>query len=197
MAETLVAPVSVEEAEPRPLRWTRAAYSRMAEFGLLPQDPGTELIDGVIYRKMSQGNAHILATKLIFRALLAAFGPDFDLSMQTTLPLGDSSAPDPDVLVLRGEPRDYDGRDPDPTTDVVLVVEVSDSTLATDRNAKVRLYAAHGVPKYWIVDLRHRTLEVRRRPYGEGYAETLVLSEGESVTIGNGTIAVADVLPKA
>ena len=167
----------------------------MAEAGLLGPEPRTELIDGVIYRKMSQGNAHILATKLIFYALQAAFGEACHLAMQSTLALRDD-APEPDVLVLRGEPRDYEGRDPDPQADVALVVEVSDSTVRFDRGTKTGLYARYGVPEYWIVNVPGRTLEVRREPRAEGYAETRVYAEGESVPVGSGAVRVADVLPR-
>lgn len=168
----------------------------MSESGLLGSEPRTELIDGVIYQKMSQGNAHILATKLVYRALLAAFGPSFDLSMQVTLRLEDG-APEPDVLVLRGDPRDYDGRDPDPRADVILVVEVSDTTLSFDQRTKASLYARHGVAEYWIVNVTGRTVEVRRHPGADGYAEALVYAEGESISAGEGAVAVADVLPKS
>lgn len=100
------------------------------------------------------------------------------------------------MLVLRGGPRDYEDRDPDPAVDVVLAIEVSDSSLAFDRKRKAVPYAHHGVPDYWIVNLRERTLEVRRGPGEEGYAEARVYAEGESVPVGGRSIRVADVLPR-
>ena len=169
----------------------------MAEVGILREGAGTELIEGRIYQRMSQSNVHITAVRYASRALRMVLGTGHDLSMQTSLPLNRHNEPGPDIVILRGQPADYDGRDPDPASDVVLVVEVSDSSLRKDRIDKVSLYAAHGVPEYWIIDLRHRTLEVRRRPIQGGYAETLVLGETESVAIGEGTIAVSALLPKA
>lgn len=76
---------------------------------------------------------------------------------------------------------------------------MSDSTLADDRGRKARLYANHGLPKYWIVNLRDRTLEVRRspRPETEDYFETRVYREGETAEVGGKLVAVADLLPKA
>lgn len=192
MAQTLANP----ERAPAPRRWTRQEYLRLAEAGYLGDEPRTELIDGQILQTMPQGNAHVLAVSLVFYALQAAFGGGYHLRSQSSLPLGEEAMPEPDVVVLRGSPRDYDGREPDPREDIVLVVEVSDSTLAFDRTIKTALYARHGVPEYWIVDLPHHTLEVRRRPLDEGYAETLILREDESVAIGGGTVAVFDVLPK-
>ena len=193
MVETPPDPRPVEEG-PLPKRWTREEYLGMAEKGFLGEGSRTELIDGNILDKMPQGNAHILAVKLLFYALQAAFSEESHLAVQSTLPLSDDAMPEPDLLVLQGGPRDYSGRDPDPKADILLLVEVSDTTLTFDRTDKTRLYAANGVPEYWILDLRHRTLEIRRRPLGEGYAETLILQADETVTVGNGTILVADVL---
>lgn len=160
------------------------------------KEPRTELIDGLIVCKMPGGNAHFLAVSLVFYALQAAFGVGHHLRMQSSLPLSDEAMPEPDVVVLRGSPRDYDGRDPDPTRDVALVVEVSATTLSYDRTTKTALYARHGVPEYWIVDLTARTLEVRRRPLGGGFAETRVYVEGEAIPIREGEIAVTDLLPR-
>ena len=120
----------------------------MAEKGFLGEGSRTELIDGKILDKIPQGNAHILAVSLLFYALQTAFGKDDHIRTQSTLPLSDDAIPEPDLLVLRGGPRDYKGRDPDPKTDILLLVEVSDTTLAFDRVDKVRLYAANGIPEY-------------------------------------------------
>lgn len=195
MAQTRAAPTLAEG--PVPLRWTREEYMRLSEGGFLGPEPRTELIDGQILQKMSQGNAHILAVKLTFYALQAALGKAYHLGMQVSLPLGDSAMPEPDLVVLRGHPRDYDGRDPDPRDDVMLVVEVSDTTLAFDRSVKTVLYASQGISEYWLLDLRHRRLEIRRRPLGEGYAETIVLEENQAVSIHDGEILVGDLLPRA
>lgn len=169
----------------------------MAEVGLLPEDSGTELIGGVIYERMPQGRPHNLALKLAYYALQAAFGPGFHLAIQMSFPLNEEGEPEPDALVLRGAPRDYGDRDPDPATDVIVALEVSVTSLAFDRTEKSALYARHGVPEYWIVNVPERTVEVRRYPRPEGYAETRVYAEGESVPAGGGVVAVTDVLPKA
>ena len=200
MAQTLEAPVAVvafeEEEEAGPRLLTIAEFERLPD-DLFPEGERVELIDGLIYRKMSQNEPHISALDAVFAALQEAFGPGFYLRMQAPLKYGDHNAPEPDVYVLRGTWRDYDGRRPDPVTDVPLVVEVSDASLAKDRRVKAGLYARAGLPEYWIVNLRDRTLEVRRKPEAGEYTETLVLHEGKSVGIGNGTVAVSDVLPRA
>lgn len=168
----------------------------MAEVGLLPEGPGTELIDGVIYEKMPQSKPHIATIRRVVQALRAIYGTGFDVNAQLPLPLAGANEPEPDVLVLRGKAEDYDGRDPDPMADVVLAVEVSVSSLGYDRRTKAALYARHGIPEYWIVNVPGRTVEVRRGPVGEAYANTRVWAESESVPVGSGIVAVADLLPK-
>ncbi len=199
MATTLNHPTPlVPEADesPAPHRWTYDEYVRIHEAGVFGEGVRTELIDGRIYIRMPQKNAHIIAVQLVFRALQAVFGEGFNLAMSLPMKMeGDS--PEPDVRILRGEIEDYDGRAIEATKDVALVVEVSDTTLAFDRRTKVRLYAHHGISEYWIVNLRERTLEVRRRPFGEDYAETVVYRGDESVAVGEATVAVASLLPKA
>ena len=198
MATTLDHPTPVvpDVEEPAPHRWSHDEYLRIHEAGVLGEGVRTELIDGRIYLKMPQKNAHIIAVQLVFEALQAAFGAGFNLAMGLPMKMEEDS-PEPDVRVMRGKIRDYDGREIDAANDVALAVEVSDTTLAFDRRTKVRLYARHGIPEYWIVNLRERTLEVRRRPFGEAYAETLVLREDESIPVGGRAVAVASLLPKA
>lgn len=199
MAQTLDAPVEMvasEEIEFGPRLMTIEEFDRLPD-DLFPEGKGVELIDGLIYTKMSQNDPHVTALSAVFAALQEAFGPGFHLWMQVPLKYGTHNAPEPGVYVLRGTWRDYDGRRPDPLTDVPLVVEVSDSSLAKDRRLKAGLCARAGLPEYWIVNLRDRTLEVYRRPEQGAYTEMIVLHEGKSVAAGSGTVAVADVLPRA
>ena len=181
----------------KPHRWTREEFHRMSASDVLPEGARWELLDGEIYPKMGGGNAHITAGQAVAAALRAALGAGFDVSSQYPLPLGEENEPEPDVMVLRGSWRDYDGRDPDPALDVVIAVEVSSSSVRRDQGIKARLYEAAGVPEYWIVNLPDRTLEVRRRRYEGVYGETLILHEGDSAKVGNGAVAVSDILPGA
>lgn len=198
MATTLATPVPPASVERGPRRLTIEEYEAIPE-GVFPEGERLELIEGLIYTKMGQNDPHITALFAVFAALQEAFGPGFHLGMQVPLKLGDDSKPEPDVTVRRGTWRDYDGRRPDPKTDVPLLVEVSDTTLAEDRGRKVRLYAKYGIPEYWIVNLKDRTLEARRGPRAESedYFETLVYREGETATIDGKPVAVADLFPKA
>lgn len=197
MAQTLVAPVPVAEREPHPRLWTREEYHRMTEVGLLPDGPGFELIDGVIYGKMAQSKPHVATVRYAFRALQAAFGPGFNVLMGLPLPLGERGESEPDAMVLRGEAEAFEDRDPDPRTEVALAVEVSVTSLAFDRTEKAALYARHGVPEYWVVDVLGRTVEVYRAPVSDGYREVQVYGEGESLMVNGRPVAVADLLPRA
>ena len=156
MATTLVAPVSTDVPEPR--RWTVKEFDRIPD-GVFPEGERLELIEGLIYTKMGGGLAHITALRAVFAALLEAFGKGFVVSMQIPVALDDGSKPEPDVLVLPGKWQDYDMRHPDPATEIALVVEISETSLAYDRGPKSHMYAANGVPEYWILDLATRSLE--------------------------------------
>ncbi len=198
MATALVNPDASASVESGPRRLTIAEYEAIPNH-VFPEGERVELIEGLIYTKTGQNDPHITALRAVFAAFQETFGAGFNLSMQTPLKLGNASAPAPDITVLRGAWRDYDGRRPDLLKDVPLLVEVSDTTLTEDRGRKARLYAKHGIPEYWIVNLRDRTLEVRRGPRAESedYFETLVYREGETATVNDRPVAVTDLLPKA
>ena len=142
-----------------------------------------ELIEGEIVSKIGQSRLHTNAVAILF-TLLAALFPRA-VQTQASIGIGAMDAfndPEPDVAVLRGTLNDYRERDPDPNTDVLLVVEVSLTTLPGDRTTKARLYARHGIPEYWIVALANRELIVHRQPGSEGYGDVRAYEADESVT---------------
>jgi Uma2 family endonuclease len=147
-------------AIPRPHRWTRTEYHRLGELGFFP-DQRLELIDGRILEKIPHNPPHCITIGLAFDAIRAAFGAGFYVRTQGALDLGARSQPEPDIALFPGSPNDY--RDHHPTT-ALLVVEVSDSTLAYDRGRKAGVYARAEIADYWIVNLVDRQLEVYRRP---------------------------------
>jgi Uma2 family endonuclease len=186
--------------EPRPHRWTRTEYCRMAEAGLF-DGRRVELIDGEVLDMPPQKNWHFVAVKLVEDALTLAFGPSYWARTQGPLTLGLASEPEPDVAVVLGSPREFSSH---PTT-ALLVVEVSDTTLAYDRGRKASLYAQAGIADYWIVNLIDRQLEVYRdpaadssQPYGFGYGSKAILTTTEFVSplaAPQARIGVADMLP--
>ena len=195
MAVTTLASAPVAE-ETGPRRLTIEEFERIPD-DLFPEGERAELIDGLIYTRMSQNDPHYFALLLTLDVMRAVFGLGFTIAPQVPTRFETDTKVEPDILVLRGAIRDYEGRRVKPSEDVALLIEVSDSTLLRDQTLKAELYAKQGVPEYWIVNLPNRTLETRRLPRAEGYAETRVYAEEESVPANGGEIPVADLLPKA
>jgi Uma2 family endonuclease len=144
-----------------PRRWTREEYDQMVGAGILHEDEHVQLIEGEILQMTPQYRPHALAIQLTADCLRDVFGPGHTVQTQVPLALGERSEPEPDVAVIAGPARAY--RDQHPTT-ALLVVEIADSSLTFDRLDKVRLYARHGIPEYWILNLAERCLEVYREP---------------------------------
>ena len=183
-------------------RWKRVEYEQLIEKGIFLPGERIELIDGLLVVAEPQSSLHFTAVRLVERALARAFGAGWDVRAQGPIALDDTSEPEPDVAVVRGELRDYVEAHP---ADPVLVVEISLTSLDFDRVHKSSLYARAGRPEYWIVDLVDRVLEVRRAPapspsapYGWDYSTAEVLRPGESarpLAAPAAQIAVADLLP--
>lgn len=180
-----------------PRLFSRQDYYHLAEHGILAPDERTELIYGRIIKRMSpMGRPHSAAVGKTAVALTAAFGDGYVVEDQVSMQLGRGLEPFPDVMVLRGTFDDYP--DVPLASDVLLLVEVSDSTLRYDRGTKAAMYAADGIPDYWLVNLRARTLEVRRLPESGEYLSLDVYGEGEAVAplaAPNAPVRVADLLP--
>lgn len=165
------------------MRWSVADYHRAAESGVFDRRR-VELIDGEIIEMSPQGNAHAVGIGKVDYALRPIFGKTHWIRIQMPLTLTARDEPEPDLAVVPGAPGDYAAH---PDT-ALLVVEISDSTLAYDRIDKANLYAAHGVADYWIVNLNDRCLEVLREPTedrasatGSRYASRTVLRSGEFI----------------
>lgn len=170
----------------------------MVETGILGPEDQTELIHGQVRQLVAQNAPHraaiIKANALLVDRLR---GTPYVLQTQSTLPLDDANVLEPDFAVLSGTPDDLIDGEPD---EIPLIIEVSDSTLAYDRTEKLAVYAANGLPEYWIVNLQNRTLEVYREPDGPDYRERRTFGPGASVVPqfdALDAIAVDDVLPKA
>ena len=174
-------------------RWTVAEVQRMIGSGAFDAPESFELIDGLIVEKMGQNAPHRITLSLVVEALRVAFGGHARVEAGITLPLSDASEPEPDAIVAT-TPLGQDI----PKEDVLLVVEVSDSTLRTDRTTKAALYARHGIPEYLVLDVASRRVEIRRRPEGDEWRETRVLGEDESFTPNGakGSIRVADLFAR-
>lgn len=185
-------------------RFTVEEYHRMADSGVLRPDERVELLRGIVHMMSPIGAPPSTSVELIYRQFLKLLPAGFDVSSQRDILFADS-VPQPDVCVLRGSIRDYAVQKPR-ASDLVLVIEVAETTLVEDRGVKSNLYAEAGIPEYWIVNLVDKTLEVHRRPVaatGEQAAryeavESFGIEASVAVTIDAsqvGSIAVRDILP--
>jgi len=193
---------TLDTARPKTRTWTREEYHRAAELGLFDPDERLELLEGEIVEKISpQSNPHAAGVSLAAEVLRSIFTRGYHVREEKPIVLSDFSEPEPDIVVVKGALRDTPRHPTQANT--LLVVEVSESSLATDRKTKGAIYAKHGILEYWILNLRRRELEVRRDPGlieddEYGYRFLQVIPESGSATpiaAPDNSVLVADMLP--
>ena len=159
------------------------AYHRMAEAGIFGEEKRIELIDGDLIDMAPIGQGHAALVSGLAEALFIACAGRAIVWPQNPVRLDRSSEPQPDLAVLRRRADFYaTGERPRPA-DVLLLVEVADSSLRFDRTVKLPLYAKAGIAEFWIVDLKRRILTAYRRPAGNGYGETAVHRAGDELAL--------------
>jgi Uma2 family endonuclease len=161
--------------------WTVQDYHRMSELGILDPNERTELIAGQITLMVAKGTPHVITLQLLASELLGQLGATALIRTQDPIHLDDSSEPEPDLVIVRGEILDYVDRHPQPN-DIYLLVEVADSTLNYDCQVKDKTYAKAGIPEYWVIDLKNRQFHIFRDPQPTGYASHLILAESQTVS---------------
>lgn len=157
-------------------------YYRMAETGILRSGDRVELIEGEIIDMAPIGSQHAAAVKRIARTFHQAVGNHAVISVQDPIRLDRYSEPQPDIALLRLRDDFYADVHPMPA-DVFLVVEVAASTLDYDRNTKLPLYAQHGIPEVWLVDLGNRQFSIYRTPLAGSFASTQVLASLQHIRV--------------
>jgi Uma2 family endonuclease len=159
----------------RPL--TVAEYHRMGEVGILQPHDRVELIEGELVAMSPIGSEHSGTVNALTRRLVLAVGDRGIVAVRNPVQLDDLSEPEPDFAVLK--PRDDGYRRVTPrASDVLLIIEVADSSLSYDRAIKRALYARHGIPEFWIVNLAGQEVEVCRAPGGDDYASVSRVGHG-------------------
>jgi Uma2 family endonuclease len=154
------------------------AYYRMAETGILTDPYRVELIDGEIIDMAAIGSPHAAVTNRLARIFSRALSDEVALvNIQSPLRLDAHNEPQPDLVLLRPRADGYRASHPS-AADVLLLIEVSETSLAYDRTTKLPLYARFGVPEVWIVDLGGAALEVYREPRAGAYGSRELLTEG-------------------
>lgn len=184
-------------------RFTRADLYRMEAAGVILPDERIELIDGELLQKeLPMNSPHATAVSLCNEALRQMFGAGYVVRVQIPLTLSERDEPLPDLAVVEGAIRDFEQRHP---TTAVLIVEISETTLAFDRRVKGSLYAWAGVPDYWIVNLAERVVEVYRQPtptartrYGYAYQTRQLYRPDDALAplaVPDVAIPVSELLP--
>ena len=145
-------------------RFSIAEYHRLGELGFFEPDDRVELIRGEIILKAAKGRLHSVCNSLLVEELIILLARRARVRAQEPIILTDDSEPEPDVVIARNRSDNYLSSHPEPA-DILLVIEVADSTLKYDRTTKLPLYAETGIPHYWIFNLVERQLEMHSEPY--------------------------------
>jgi len=171
-------------------------YHRMGEAGVFEGNERVELIEGEIVEMAPIGDRHAGTTNRLARALFAVVGDRAVVAVGNPVRLDRYNEPQPDFALLRPRADFYETSKP-AAGDTLLMIEVAESSLRYDRKVKLPLYARHGVPELWIVDLEGGTVEIYGEPLGDGYAARSRVAPGEVLepTLLPGVrIAVADII---
>ena len=172
---------------------TAEEYLRMGETGVFAPDARLELIDGEIIEMAPIESPHAGMVNTLTRFFSRHAGDLVLVAVQNPLVVGERSAPQPDLALLKPRADNYSGSHPT-VSDVLLVVEVADTTLRYDLGTKIPLYARSGIPEAWVVDLQERAVRVFRDPGASGYRTSFAVSGDERV----GSLALpAVVIPVA
>ncbi|MBI2216170.1 MAG: Uma2 family endonuclease [Candidatus Rokubacteria bacterium] len=173
--------MAVEVAAARRL-FTREEYHRMGEAGILKPTDRVELIRGEIVEMSPIGRRHVAFVDNLTQLLVVRLAGRAIVSIQNPVALSDDTEPQPDLKVVRRRPVPYKEREAY-ADDVLLLIEVAETSLAYDRSTKLRLYAEAGIPEYRVVDCVAESIEVHRTPQGDRYRDVGRLSGAATVTL--------------
>ncbi len=161
-------------------RFTVEDYYRMGEVGILPPDVRVELVDGEIKQIPPIHPPHASIVHRLNAVLARKLHGKVVVGIQSPIRLDDYNEPQPDVTVLRFRDDYYCTQHPTPA-DVLLVIEVADTSLRYDRDEKMPRYGRYGIPEAWLVDVQAQTITVFTQPHAGGYREQHVLSHGQEI----------------
>ena len=181
MTTTTTAPAPLAALAPARRRFTVAEYYAMADAGILSENDRVELLDGDIFVMPPIGDWHAFGVN----SIVAAFPSTLlegraILSVQNPVRLDAGSEPQPDAMLLRWRDDFYRNGHPGPA-DILLLIEVSDTTVDFDRNVKLPLYARAGIPEVWIVNRPSRRIEAYTDLTGDSYAAVRHFGPGDTV----------------
>ncbi|NJN97756.1 MAG: Uma2 family endonuclease [Anaerolineales bacterium] len=161
--------------------FTTTEYHQMLEARILTEDDRVELITGEVVSMSPIGSRHAACVNRLNYLLVDRAGKTALISVQNPIHLGEHSEPEPDLALLQPRPDFYVQAHPE-AEDIILVIEVAESSVEYDRQVKVPLYAQHGIEEVWVVDLAGGMIEVYRQPLPTGYGQIQSLKRGQSVS---------------
>lgn len=171
----------IAESFPKKYPLTINHFQKMIETGIFDEDEHIELIEGELIAMAPIGPVHSSKTRKLNRLFSQAVGDLAIVDIQNPIILDDNSEPEPDLTLLR--PRDDFYETANPTAnDVLLLVEVADSTLSYDKQTKIPLYARHGIPEVWLINIPNNQVEIYLKPSFEGYRQILLPEKHEQIS---------------
>ncbi len=177
-------------------RFSVAEYQKLGEADVFHEDDRVELLNGQIIRMSPIGYRHVTVSRRLNRLFALHAADRYWVVAQDPFTLDDESQPQPDYALLRPEADEHD-HIPE-ARDVLLIVEISDSSLGYDRNDKLPAYARQGIPEVWIINLVQDVVEVYRGPQGDSYGTTLKFGRDDIVTplsFPDVEVRVGEILP--
>jgi Uma2 family endonuclease len=181
--------------QPVRLRFTVDDYYKMIELGMLENYEKAEIIEGELIKKMTVGNRHASIVDFLTKIFVRNVSDNILVRIQNPIRLSDFNEPEPDLVL--SDLTKYDGKRHPRPKEILLVIEVSDSTLKYDRDKKLPLYAEAEIPEVWIVNLTNEIIEVHSKPNVGLYQFVKIYKRGETVepeSIPNLSLDVDDVL---
>lgn len=167
-------------SEPTVRRFTVDEYYRMAEAGILAEDDRVELLDGEILQMTPIGSRHAACVDRVLYRFRMLPAERAIIRVQSPIRPSDRSAPQPDVTLLKHRADFYDEEHPGPE-DVLLILEVAETSVKYDRDRKLPLYARAGVREIWLLDLRARQIHACLEPRGGSYRPVRLYGAGEEL----------------
>ena len=170
MVSTTLRPITTDE------------YHQMIAASIIHEDARVELILGQIFNMAAKGTRHTVANTELMGELLLLLAKKAKIRCQEPIALPNNTEPEPDIVIAKLRSDNYVNSHPSPS-DIILVIEVANSSLDFDRNTKANLYAAAGIQEYWIVNLIDNRLEIYRQPNSTIYTEIRIISSTDSVAL--------------
>ncbi len=167
------------QPQPRRLRFTVDEYYKMIELGMLKDYEKAEIIEGELIQKMPIGDKHTAIVNWLNRILGQKISDDILIQVQNPIRLSDYDEPQPDLSFA--DLTKFDGKRKPKANEVLLVIEVSDTTLKYDRDTKLALYAEADIPEVWIVNLPNDIIEIHQKPSSGIYQLTKIFKRGETI----------------